>query len=282
MFKKTIRDLDLNQVYGSGQTFRWIRLDDNTYDVPAMGRMVEITQKGEEFTFSCTKEEYNEVWDSYLDAVTDYGQIKALADESDEYLTAAIRYGNGIRILRQDLWEMLVCFVISQNNNIPRIRKSVEALCERFGEKKEWEKGRYAAFPDARTLSSAGLKDLAELGLGYRDKYLASLAEAVGSGEFSLDDLRKADYGTAHALLMKQYGIGKKVADCICLFGLHHVDAFPIDTHIRQILDGHYPDGFPIERYRGYSGIMQQYLFYYDLNSDGQSKTERTGRTAGK
>ena len=103
------------------------------------------------------------------------------------------------------------------------------------------------------------------MGLGYRDKYILKMAQTVSEGTLDLAALRTAGYEEAHQTLTAQFGIGKKVADCICLFGLHHVDAFPVDTHIKKILDRSYPDGFPYERYRGVLGIIQQYLFYYDL-----------------
>lgn len=108
---------------------------------------------------------------------------------------------------------------------------------------------------------------LSTLGLGYRDKYILGAAQAVLDGSLDLEMLRLADYETAHKELVKQYGIGKKVADCICLFGLYHIEAFPVDTHVKKILEAHYPGGFPHERYKGYAGILQQYMFYHDLNA---------------
>ena len=186
-----------------------------------------------------------------------------------------------MRILRQDLWEMIVTFLISQNNNIPRIRNSVDALCAKFGEKKTGiglvldpegcvkpvEKT-YDSFPEAGAVAAGGLEGLSGLGLGYRDKYIWTMAEKCSGpdGAKWLDDLRAADYHTAHGMLTAEFGIGRKVADCVCLFGLHHVEAFPVDTHVKQIVNAYYPGGFPLERYRGYAGILQQYMFYYKLN----------------
>ena len=109
------------------------------------------------------------------------------------------------------------------------------------------------------------MEGLAGLGLGYRDKYIYKMACSVADGSFSLETLKKQDTATAHKTLTDQYGIGNKVAACIALFALHHVDAFPIDTHVKKILAEHYPDGFPYEKYKGYSGILQQYMFFYDL-----------------
>ena len=194
---------------------------------------------------------------------------------------AAMAFGGGVRILRQDLWEMIVTFLISQNNNIPRIRNSVDALCAKFGEKKtgiglvldpegcaKTVEKTYDSFPEAGAVAAGGLDGLSGLGLGYRDKYIWTMAEKCSGpdGAKWLDDLRAADYHTAHGMLTAEFGIGRKVADCVCLFGLHHVEAFPVDTHVKQIVNAYYPGGFPLERYRGYAGILQQYMFYYKLN----------------
>ena len=212
---------------------------------------------------------------------TDYEAVKRSVDPEDEYLQAAMAFGGGVRILRQDLWEMIVTFLISQNNNIPRIRNSVDALCAKFGEKKTGiglflepdgcvkpvEKT-YDSFPEAGAVAAGGLDGLAGMGLAYRDKYIWTMAEKCSGpdGAKWLDDLRAADYHTAHGMLTAEFGIGRKVADCVCLYGLHHVEAFPVDTHVKQIVNTYYPGGFPLERYRGYAGILQQYMFYYKLN----------------
>ncbi len=180
-------------------------------------------------------------------------------DPQDAHLAAAVAYGGGIRVLRQDFWEVLVSFLISQNNNIIRIGRSVQALCDRWGER--------GAFPTPDALAAVTEAELQAVGLGYRAKYLARLAQDL-SGD-GLDQLRRAldtaGDDEAEAILMGLYGIGRKVADCVCLFGLHRIDFFPEDTHIKQIFAAHYPQGFPYERYRGHLGIIQQYLFYYDL-----------------
>ncbi len=228
--------------------------------------------------FSCTEEEFSDFWNGYFDLGRDYGAIRRSVDPQDSFLTAAVRCGCGIRILRQDLWETIVSFLVSQNNNITRIRRSLEALCTRYGEKisvnafSDWPDGSLAdesvhAFPSPEAILEGGPDGLEGLGLGYRDKYIFRMAQrcAGQEGRKWLGLLRKSSYEDALALLLKEYGIGKKVADCICLFALHHVDAFPVDTHMKQILTAFYPEGFPFSRYEGYAGILQQYMFYYKL-----------------
>lgn len=283
MVRMQLRDLDLEQIARSGQCFRLRSLGDGIWSIAAAGEYVEAVQDKEDFLFSCGEEAFKAVWQDYFDLDTDYGSFKNHVAPEDAYLQAAVRAGWGVRILKQELWEMLVTFLISQNNNITRNTASVDALCKRYGSSRcglgfrrlpdgsfiEEERS-YAAFPKPEAILEAGLKGLSNLGLGYRDKYLLAIAERCSGeeGRLWLDSLKGADYKEAHALLMEQYGIGRKVADCVCLFGLHHVGAFPVDTHIKQILEAHYPSGFPMERYEGYGGILQQYLFYYKRNGE--------------
>ena len=277
MIQKKIKDLDLQQIAQSGQCFRMERQNSSTYSIIAHGEYLEITQHGEDYTLSCSEKEFQKLWREYLDLDTDYGEIKNSIDTEDSYLNRAANYGWGIRILKQDLWEMIITFLISQNNNIPRIRNSVRRLCEAAGEKRDTRKGSvYFTFPSPEAVLEAGPEVLGKLGLGYREKYICRMAEAVAEGSLNLEKLKKADYESAHKELMLQYGIGRKVAGCICLFGLYHVEAFPVDTHIKRILDLHYPEGFPYLRYQGYAGILQQYMFYYDLNQEGREKKENT------
>ena len=176
-------------------------------------------------------------------------------------------------IVRQDLWEMIITFLISQQNNISRIRGCIDRLCKRYGEQKYSEEGvEYWTFPTAEQLGTATEEELRALGMGYRAKYLVETTRSILSGEVSLEKLyRMCYYRRARQELMKLSGVGEKVADCICLFALHHMDAFPIDTHIRQVLDIHYKRGFPNRRYHGLRGIMQQYIFYY-ARSMGREK----------
>ena len=162
---------------------------------------------------------------------------------------------------------MLVSFLISQNNNIGRITRSVQGLCRRWGEERRAGSRTYWSFPSPAALAGASESDFAALGLGYRARYLVRLTaevEAAGYEDWARR-LRAAGAEEAMERLTGLYGVGKKVAQCVCLFGLHQVDAFPVDTHIRRVLEAHYPAGFDLERYRGYGGILQQYLFYYDL-----------------
>lgn len=249
-----IPDFDLFHIYQSGQCFRWREISPHTFCIPAFGRTLTARQTGGMIELSCSPTEFSAVWREYFDLDTDYAAIKARVAPRDAYLRAAVAFGGGMRILRQDLWEVIVSFIVSQNNNIPRIRKNLEALCGLYD----------GTFPSPAALAATPAQALRGIGLGYRAEYLCT-AGARFAQDNALERLRALPYAQAHAALLTVPGIGPKVADCICLFGLHHVDAFPLDTHIKQILAARYPKGFPFRRYRGCAGILQQYMFYYDL-----------------
>ncbi|MBR6486860.1 MAG: 8-oxoguanine DNA glycosylase [Lachnospiraceae bacterium] len=267
MMQVTIDNLDLSQIADSGQCFRWNRLDEGVYEVIAFDRYLKIRQRGNKFNLSCDEAEWNDIWAAYLDTDTYYAEIgRIITDSEDEYLKEAYRHGCGIRILRQDLWEVIVSFIISQNNNIKRIRGCIEAICQKAALplKGDAPFGKYR-FPKPDDVDEDFFDDR-ELGLGYRDEYLSKMYEYARTSDSFPDRLKQLDNKDAFSELKSFTGIGDKVANCICLFGLHHIDAFPIDTHIKQILNAHYPNGFDFERYKGYAGIIQQYMFNYKLN----------------
>lgn len=265
-------DMDIRQIAASGQCFRMQERKEGLFSLIAGERYLEIQclEKGK-FIFFCSNQEFQEFWYNYFDFGQDYGALKKKVDPKDVYLKNAVEFGWGIRILRQDLWEMMITFILSQQNNIPRIQRCVRLLCENYGRKKVNFRGEeYFSFPSPNKLAEADLEGLKACNLGYRARYIQETALAVAEETVSLEALKKMTYEDARKELMKLCGIGKKVADCICLFALHHVEAFPIDTHIAQILAAHYPDGFPFLQYPGFAGILQQYMFYYDLHGKAE------------
>lgn len=267
MIECTLKDFDIDQIANSGQCFRFHRLGEKHYRLLAGEHLLEIKQNSQTVQFDCDEDAFTAVWYPYFDLGADYGRYKNAVAKRDNYLQSAVEYGGGLRILRQDLWETIVCFIISQQNNIARITKCVENLCSLLGEtcynKSEQV---YNSIPTAERLAACTPEDLAPVRLGYRAKYLCAAARQVVSGEVDLEAIRHMDYAHAKTELLRLTGVGIKVAECICLFALHHIDAFPIDTHIRQMLDAHYPKGFSLRRYKGFAGVMQQYAFYYELS----------------
>lgn len=273
MYKINIKDLDLAQIEESGQCFRFIKCDKPrlnveyagcTWQVIAFGRYLEVSQPDkEEFIFSCDEKEYKEVWKDYFDLDTDYGIFKAGIDSKDGFLTKAVEYGYGIRILKQELWEMLVSFIISQRKNIPAIRACIESISEAYGEAIKVGDDILHAFPTPEALYNVPLEELKKHSLGYRDKYISRLAKDVVEGNIDLKTLAGLEPEDATKALLNIYGIGIKVANCVSLFALHHIDAFPIDVWIQRIIDEEYGGCFDTSRYAGYAGVIQQYMFYY-------------------
>ncbi|MBR5897422.1 MAG: 8-oxoguanine DNA glycosylase [Lachnospiraceae bacterium] len=252
------------EIAGSGQCFRWKEIADDTVRIVAFGRCLDIVRRDDFYEADCTEEEWQNIWAPYMDADTDYCGIESLIRKSgDAHLLESFKCGCGIRILKQDLWEVIISFLISQNNNIGRIKGSIEALCREAGIRAAGDKGEYA-FPGPTDLDPE-IFERVNLGLGYRVPYLKEMYEFAAAHPEWLDSLKKMSYEEARTELLKRKGIGPKVADCICLFGLHHIDAFPIDTHVKQLLLKYYPDGFEHEYFKGVAGVIQQYLFYYEL-----------------
>ena len=280
----TIEDryFSVPQICGSGQCFRLDPVSENSYELTAGGRYLKIrteTAGNEEdpiyrTTLFCRKEEYESFWKRYFDLDTSYEAYRERIAPDDEYLRKAAQFGRGIRILRQDTWEMILTFILSQQNNIPRIKGLIHALSERYGEKKTTEDGTvFYAFPRADRLAGVCEEELRAMKLGYRSRYICGTARMITEKAVDIEALSDMEYESARAELMRLPGIGGKVADCICLFALHHLEAFPVDTHIRQALELHYKRGFPARRYRGMQGILQQYIFYYELK--GKKEAEK-------
>ena len=262
MIIRQIDNFDPIQICNSGQCFRWKEEEDGSVSLIAFGRKLCIQKEETGFSFSTSDKEWDEIWKDYFDLSTDYKKVgKLICDNGDPHLKECYEEGRGIRILKQDLWETVVSFVISQNNNIPRIKKSIEKLCEASALPAV---GGGYRFPRPEEIDKDIFSD-ASMGFGYRADYLRKLCEFAENEPDWLDGLKKMDYNNALDALLKIKGIGKKVANCICLFGLHHVGAFPVDTHVKQLLDKYYKDGLDLGPYEGYAGIIQQYLFYAEI-----------------
>ena len=269
---QNIKNFDLEQIADSGQCFRWRKIDEGKYLIPAYDHIVTVAQSGEKFEFSCTEAEYQIIWKHYFDLELDYGKIIAAIDKNDTFLKEAAAYGSGIRILNQELWEMIISYIISQNNNIPRIKKGIEAVCDRYkavickDEQDNLEKteNEIYGFPHLTDIEkNGGRQSLSELGLGYRDEYIWLMCEYEHENKVFFDNLRKCDYEQSMKMLMEHKGIGRKVANCISLFGLHHLDACPIDVWMKKIIDEEYGGIQPKWMSDRYAGIYQQYAFFY-------------------
>ncbi len=259
-------DFDLEKIADSGQCFRWERIGAGAYRIFHGAHCLRIRAlTGDRFELDCGEAEFDAVWRDYFDLDEDYRRIRMRIDPAaDPFLSAAAEQQKGIRILRQDPWEALVSFLISQNKNIPAIRRSVALLAEACGRQRRDRSGAvYCAFPGPAEVAALDADALRRCGLGYRCTYVHAAAEAVLAGKIDLERLKNADEETTVAALTSLFGVGAKVAGCVSLFGLHHTDAFPRDVWIRRVLAQEYPEGYPFERYTPYNGVCQQYMFAY-------------------
>lgn len=253
-----VRDLDLAETLDCGQSFRWEEYDGGFRGI-AFGREVVMKLEGETLTIeNSTPEDFESIWKDYLDLGLDYGEIRRGISELHPVLKEACAYAPGIRILRQEPWEALCTFIISQNNNIKRIKGIVSRLCENFGE----SIGSGYSFPTAAALSRLAPDDLAPLRAGFRNKYIIDAAKKVAGGEVDLELCRTLPYEDARLELMKIKGVGVKVADCALLFGLHRIEAFPVDVWMKRALENLFPGMSPSD-FGDYAGIAQQYIFHY-------------------
>ena len=261
MFLYDERSLDIKKIADSGQTFRMS--PDAERSLKAGADIYRCIARDKVCFAGAGRVECPETevpfWKNYFDMDTDYDSFIASIDEDDQYLTAAAEYGRGIRILRQDPWEMLITFIISQRRSIPSIKTCVEALCRKWGRNIGYD---MHAFPTPDELAAASLDELSCCSLGYRTEYVYLAARAVSDGSLDLDKLAELPDAVLLERLTELRGVGPKVANCVSLFGFHRIGAFPIDVWIDRVLKEHYPCGFPMERYEGFAGVMQQYMFF--------------------
>lgn len=254
-------ELDIVKTFECGQCFRWNSDAEGVYSGVVMGYPAKVwTENGEVYIKSVAPES---IWRDYFDLERDYDTMSRPFYEAGEYLCRCTEYGRGIRILRQESWEALCSFIISQCNNISRIKGIVERLCESFGTKTEFEGEVFYTFPSAETLAALLPEDLAALRCGYRAPYIITAARAVVSGELDLEALKHIDSDSAKKALKALNGIGEKVANCVVLFGLYHMEAFPIDVWIKRALKEHFPPDFDPAALGEYAGLAQQYIFFY-------------------
>ena len=270
---------NMEHIFECGQCFRWNKQEDNSYIGVVKNAVIKVKKENDNivFTGSCNGENFEELIKDYFDLNTNYEEYKNKLSQIDEYMKESIQFGNGIRILNQDLWECIISFIISANNNIPRIKKIIERISEKYGKEIEFERKIYYTFPNILELSKASVQDLRELGLGFRDIRVYNTTHMILNNDINLDKIKnmKSTLQMKEELL-KLDGVGPKVADCILLFSLKRLDAFPIDVWVRRVMNDlyiHNDDGNKVnkkqlqllaeEKFLGLAGIAQQYLFYW-------------------
>lgn len=263
MLELDLKNFDIDQIAESGQCFRMYRLEKNTWEIFALNEFLKIQKKfiGNKtiHIFYCSQKKFDSFWFNYFDLQTNYeNYIHRILKTNDEYLKQAVIFGSGLRILNQDLWEMIVSFVISQQNNITRIKNCLKNLCD-INEGK---------FPSPEDFLNLKKEDLASVKLGYRESYLSKISEDIVNKNFDLKKLKKMNYDDAFKYLKNLHGVGDKVANCITLFGLHKIESFPIDVWIKKIIEQRYQNNFSLENFHleAIGGIVQQYMYFYERN----------------
>lgn len=251
---------DLRQTLDSGQVFRYKEIEKDKWLLYAWGERAFIEEKNGAYYFDCTDAAY---FQNYLDFDTKYDIIQ-MKTQDKGLISSAIEFGKGIHLLKQNPFETIFSFLISQNNNIPRIKSIIERVCDALGE----DKGGYHAFPTVDAISCAGQEFFHSVGAGYRAEYLVKTAKTLLETDMSGWDTLKTD--DLRGELIKLHGVGRKVADCILLFGYARYDVFPVDTWILKIFSNEYPkvdanklSGLLVKKYGNYSGFVQQWLYYF-------------------
>lgn len=278
----SINSFDLKNIFECGQCFRWNENEDGSYIGIVKNNIIKITQTNNNIIVkSYGKDDIAELFNFYFDMNTDYEKIKIKLSKIDSYMLESIKYGEGIRILNQDLWETIMSFIISANNNIPRIKGIIEKLSRTYGNEIIWNNEKYYSFPTVNQLSKATVEDFRKLGLGFRDIRMYETTKMILEKQIDLEKLhQEKDTNIVREELLKLSGVGPKVADCILLFStLKRFDVFPIDVWVRRVMNELYiknTDETKVskkqileiaqEKFGNLSGIAQQYLFYWRKN----------------
>lgn len=267
---KDIEDFNPEHIFECGQAFRWKKEEDGSYTTIAFGKVVNVKKENKDIILTGTNlEDFNNVLYDYFDLARDYGQIKRELSK-DPILEEAIAFGEGIRILNQEPFEMIISFIISANNQIPRIKNSIELLSKQYGEK---IRDGYYSFPTAQVLSQADPMDIREIcRVGFRDVRIVQTSGLIHSGVINFEDIFSGTRDEGKEILMTLPGVGPKVSDCILLFAFNKDEAFPVDVWVKRVMEHFYLKeetnvkliGSHGARVFGkLAGFAQQYLFYY-------------------
>ncbi len=262
---------DIEEILECGQCFRFNKIDEKHYKIIAFNKVLNIKQENNKVEFyPCNKKDFENIWINYFDLNTDYMKIKEELSKNDDVLKEAIEYAGGIRILKQDTFECLISFIISQNNRIPMIKKVIENISCKYGNKLEEN---IYAFPTLEQLLNATNEELKECKTGFRAKYIIDAVEKVKNKTVNIDEFPKLSTEELKENLMQIKGVGIKVADCVILFSNSRMEVFPTDVWVKRVMEYFYFDKYIInikeihklanEKWGNYAGYAQQYLFHY-------------------
>lgn len=275
---KNVLSFESKHIFECGQCFRWDEQKDGSYTGIVKKNVINVKKVDNSVVFeSLGADNLQELVIDYFDLNRDYEKIKKELSKIDEYLANSIEYGSGIRILNQDLWETIISFIISANNNIPRIKGIINRISQKYGNEIEWKGIKYYTFPTVENLANATVEDLRNLGLGFRDIRVFKTTHKILENQVDLEKLHEEDTQKVREKLLTLDGVGPKVADCILLFStLKRFDVFPIDVWVRRVMNELYIknedetkvnkkdiEKLAEEKYGNLEGIAQQYLFYW-------------------
>ena len=269
-----VADFDPKHIFECGQCFRWMAEEDGSYTGVAKGKVINVSRENDTvYIKNSSLKDFNDIWKDYFDLNTDYTKIKNILKNMDEHLEKATEFGWGIRILRQDPWEMIISFIISSNNRIPMIQRAIGNLSRQYGTYIGQYNGvDYYDFPTPEQLNKASIEDIRACSTGFRDKYIKSTTEAVINNNDDVYKYNSLSTEECRKELKKFNGIGPKVCDCIALFGMQKYDTFPVDVWVKRVMQEFYVDDdmslpkmrtYAIDKFGDLSGFAQQYLFYY-------------------
>lgn len=257
-------DFDLGKTASCGQCFRAKEIENGLFRYVSGKYVIYIKDLGDHrFSVSCTDKEWEKIWTGYFDLERSYRDLYLKERQKHDFVRKAMDFGKGIRVLRQDPWEMLVTFILSQRKSIPAISKSVESLAERYGHLMETDHELLYSFPTPKDMADATVEELQECGLGYRAPYVRDAVEKVLSGSLDLEAISEYSDADLFEALQTVRGVGKKVANCICLFGYGRMERVPVDVWISRTLAEDFDGKDPFPLFERNAGIIQQYLFYY-------------------
>lgn len=278
---KNCKSFKVRDIFECGQCFRWNEEPDGSYTGIFGHNVLNVKEEKDIVITGICDGNIEDICKNYFDLDRNYEEIKETLSLVDDNMKESIKYGEGIRILNQDLWEMIISFIISANNNIPRIKGIIERMSAKYGQEIKFRGTSYYTFPTIDELSQASVKDLKDLGLGFRDRYVYETTKKIKEGKINLENLKQESTNEVRKQLLTLTGVGPKVADCIMLFStLKRFDVFPVDVWVRRVMNDlyiHNEDETKVnkkqiqeiarDKFGALEGIAQQYLFYWKRES---------------